>query len=47
MALSAAWAANVLAERDGPGDAERSGSLRAEAEALAEELGMRSLPTVL
>jgi hypothetical protein len=45
VALSAAWSANVLAERDGPGDAERSGSLRAEAEALAEELGMRSLPT--
>jgi hypothetical protein len=44
VALSAAWAANVLAERDGPGDAERSAVLHAEATALADELEMRSLP---
>ena len=44
VALSAAWAANVLAERDGPGDAERSASLYAEASAVAAELDMRSLP---
>jgi hypothetical protein len=44
VALSAAWAANVLAERDGPGDAERSAALHAEATGLAEELELRSLP---
>jgi Mrp family chromosome partitioning ATPase len=44
VALSAAWAANVLAARDGPGDPERSASLHAEAAALATELDMSSLP---
>jgi hypothetical protein len=44
VALSAAWAANVRAERDGPGDAARADSLRAEATALAMELDIRSLP---
>ena len=44
VALSAAWAANVLAERDCPGDAERSAALHAEATGLAEELELRSLP---
>ena len=44
IALSAAWAANVRAERDGPGDAARSATLHAEAAALAAELAMLSLP---
>jgi hypothetical protein len=44
VALSAAWAANVRAERDGPGDAERSAALHAEATGLSEELELRSLP---
>ena len=47
VALSAAWLANVLAERDGPGDAER-GPRRctAEARALAARAGLaRSAPS--
>jgi hypothetical protein len=43
-ALSAAWAANAAAERGGPGDADRAAALRAEATALAAEVGMRALP---
>ena len=44
VALSAAWAANAAAERGGRGDADRAAALRAEAAAIATELGMRSLP---
>ncbi len=43
-ALSAGWLANVLAGRDGPGDADRAMTLHAEATALAEELGVNALP---
>lgn len=45
VALSAAWLANTLADRDGPGDAERAAALRAEATALAEEVGVAVLPS--
>jgi hypothetical protein len=44
VALSARWLANVLAERDGSGDADRALLLQAESVALEEELGLASLP---
>jgi hypothetical protein len=44
VALSARWLANVLAERDAPGDADRALLLHAESAALEEELGLASLP---
>ena len=44
MALSAAWLANALTERDEPGDGARAAALLAEATEQAEALGMRSLP---
>ena len=44
VALSAAWLANVLIERDEPGDAERAVTLHAEAAGLARELGVHALP---
>jgi tetratricopeptide (TPR) repeat protein len=44
VALSAAWLANVLAERAEPGDADRAAALHAEASALARELGVHALP---
>jgi AAA ATPase domain len=43
-ALSVAWLANVLSERDAPGDAERAAALHAEARATAAELGVAALP---
>jgi hypothetical protein len=44
VALSAAWLANVLAGRDGRGDAQRAAALHAEAAGLAAELGIEALP---
>jgi AAA ATPase domain len=44
VALSARWLANVLSERDAPGDADRALLLQAESVALEEELGLASLP---
>jgi hypothetical protein len=44
VALSARWLANVLSERDAPGDADRALLLHAESVALEEELGLASLP---
>jgi hypothetical protein len=44
VALSAAWLANVLCERDQRDDALRATALHAEATALAEELGVTVLP---
>ncbi|MGH9230988.1 MAG: ATP-binding protein, partial [Acidimicrobiales bacterium] len=44
VALSARWLANVLAERDAPGDADRALLLQAESVALEEDLGLASLP---
>ena len=44
VALSARWLANVLTERDAPGDADRALLLHAESVALEEELGLASLP---
>jgi tetratricopeptide (TPR) repeat protein len=43
-ALSAAWLANVLSERDAPGDAQRAVALHAEATDTAAELGLTTLP---
>jgi len=45
VALSARWLANVLAERDAPGDADRALLLQAESVALEEDLGLASLPS--
>jgi AAA ATPase domain len=44
VALSAAWLANVLTDRDGHGDADRAVALHAEATELARELGVAALP---
>ncbi len=44
VALSAAWLANVLSERDARGDADRATALHAEATGLAGELGVSALP---
>jgi hypothetical protein len=44
VALSARWLANVLSERDAPGEADRALLLHAESVALEEELGLASLP---
>ena len=44
VALSARWLANVLADRDEPGDADRAAALHAEATALASSLGVNALP---
>jgi hypothetical protein len=44
VALSARWLANVLSDRDAPGDADRALLLQAESVALEEELGLPSLP---
>jgi hypothetical protein len=44
VALSARWLANVLVERDEPGDTDRALLLHAESLALEEELGLASLP---
>jgi hypothetical protein len=44
VALSARWLANVLAERDASGDADRALLLQAESVALEEDLGLASLP---
>jgi hypothetical protein len=44
VALSARWLANVLADRDAAGDADRALLLHAESVALDEELGLPSLP---
>jgi hypothetical protein len=44
VALSAAWLANVLSERDARGDADRAIALHAEAHDLAAELGVAALP---
>jgi hypothetical protein len=44
IALSQAWLANVLSERDAPGDADRATALHAEASATAAELGLAALP---
>ena len=44
VALSARWLANVLAERDARGDADRALLLQVESVALDEELGLPSLP---
>ncbi len=44
VAVSARWLANVLCERDAPGDADRALLLHAESVALEEELGLASLP---
>ena len=44
VALSARWLANVLAERDASGDADRALLLQAESVALEEELGLAPLP---
>jgi AAA ATPase domain len=44
VALSARWLANVLADRDAPGDADRALLLQAESQALDEELGLPALP---
>jgi hypothetical protein len=44
VALSAAWLANALAERDGRGDLDRGAVLRGEAAELAGELGITALP---
>jgi AAA ATPase domain len=44
VALSARWLANVLSERDAPGDLDRALLLHAESVALEEELGLASLP---
>jgi hypothetical protein len=43
VALSAAWLANVLIERDAR-DADRAAALSAEARALADHLGVAVLP---
>ena len=43
-ALSAAWLANALTERDGRGDAERAAALRLESVELAGTLGLGALP---
>jgi hypothetical protein len=43
-AVSARWLSNTLADRDGPGDADRAAALHAECVALDEELGLPSLP---
>jgi hypothetical protein len=44
VALSEAWLANVVAERDGPGDAARAATLHRDAAQLAGRLGMIALP---
>ena len=44
VALSAAWLANVLAERAEPGDLDQAEALHAEATALGDELGIHALP---
>ena len=44
VALSARWLANVLSERDAPGDVDRALLLHAESVAIEEELGLASLP---
>lgn len=44
VALSAAWLANVLAERDGLDDAARAATLHDEATRLATDLGVEALP---
>jgi hypothetical protein len=44
VAMSGAWLANALAERDRPGDAERAGTLLAEGSEEAAALGVRALP---
>jgi hypothetical protein len=44
FAMTGAWLANVLAARDGKGDADRAAVLWAEADALASDLGLRSGP---
>jgi hypothetical protein len=43
-ALSQAWLANVLSERDAPGDADRAAALHAESVATAADLGLVILP---
>ncbi len=45
VALSAAWLANVLAERDGRDDAARAAALHDEASRLAADLGVGALPS--
>ncbi len=44
VALSAAWLANALVERDEPGDAARAAGLLGEAVGTATDLGLRMLP---
>ncbi|HEX6419151.1 MAG TPA: AAA family ATPase [Acidimicrobiales bacterium] len=44
VALSAAWLANVLADRDRRGDADRASALHGEAAGLAAELGITAAP---
>jgi hypothetical protein len=44
QAVSAAWLANQLAERDAPGDQDRAASLHQQARERAEELGLAVLP---
>jgi hypothetical protein len=44
VALSAAWLANTLVERDGRGDADRAAALRTDAAQLARALGVAALP---
>jgi tetratricopeptide (TPR) repeat protein len=43
-AMSAAWLANVLSERDAPGDADRAAALHEESSATAAGLGLTALP---